>query len=391
MKILVVATKSPWPPDDGGRLVLWTMLQGLRAAGHELMLIAPADPSPPHRQAQVDAALREVCLPRLVDARPRSWLVAIILSLLQGRALSLVRHRHGVLLHAVQAALTNWRPDVVHVEQLQAWAHAAPARAAGVPVLLRMQNVESSLWRQVARARWRAWPLWFESWRLQRGERRAMQAAAAVLALTAPDALALKAIAGPAADAVSTIAPAFPLRLPAAPAVAGEPALVLSGSAGWWPNRAAQQWFLQRVLPALRAAGVSGCLHIYGGAPVDGPGVVWHRAPADAIDAFPEGAIAVIPLQVGSGIRMRILEAWARGLAVVASPTAAAGLAVVSGRELLIADTPAAFVAAIQRLQTDPGLRERLIAGGRAYLARHHDPETQTRLLLARYVSVTPG
>ena len=218
-----------------------------------------------------------------------------------------------------------------------------------------------------------------------------MQAAAAVLALTAPDALALKAIAGPAADAVSTIAPAFPLRLPAAPAVAGEPALVLSGSAGWWPNRAAQQWFLQRVLPALRAAGVSGCLHIYGGAPVDGPGVVWHRAPADAIDAFPEGAIAVIPLQVGSGIRMRILEAWARVLAVVASPTAAAGLAVVSGRELLIADTPAAFVAAIQRLQTDPGLRERLIAGGRAYLARHHDPETQTRLLLARYVSVTPG
>ena len=41
MKILVVATKPPWPACDGGRLVLWHTLRGLARAGHEIRLIAP--------------------------------------------------------------------------------------------------------------------------------------------------------------------------------------------------------------------------------------------------------------------------------------------------------------------------------------------------------------
>jgi glycosyltransferase involved in cell wall biosynthesis len=67
-------------------------------------------------------------------------------------------------------------------------------------------------------------------------------------------------------------------------------------------------------------------------------GVETHPAPADSREAFAPGAILVVPLRIASGIRMKILEAWARGLPVVATPEAAAGLEAEDGRELLLAE-----------------------------------------------------
>ena len=95
-----------------------------------------------------------------------------------------------------------------------------------------------------------------------------------------------------------------------------------------------------------------------------------------------------MPLLTGSGIRMRILEAWARGLPVVATRVAAAGLAVESGRELLIADSADAFAQAVQRLQADATLRAQLIANGRAYLRRHHEPAACAAALIDHYRAV---
>lgn len=71
---------------------------------------------------------------------------------------------------------------------------------------------------------------------------------------------------------------------------------------------------------------------------------------------------------------MRVLEAWARGVVVVASPAAASGLNASDGRELLVARNAEEFAVAIDRLGAIPGLAERLIAGGRARLAADHSP-----------------
>jgi glycosyltransferase involved in cell wall biosynthesis len=69
----------------------------------------------------------------------------------------------------------------------------------------------------------------------------------------------------------------------------------------------------------------------------------------------------VVPLRVGGGTRIKILEAFAHGVAVVASPVAVAGLEVVDGRHLLLAEDPAGFARAIERLTRSPDLAERLV------------------------------
>jgi glycosyltransferase involved in cell wall biosynthesis len=140
-----------------------------------------------------------------------------------------------------------------------------------------------------------------------------------------------------------------------------------------------------QVVPQLRGLCPQMRVHVLGPLRAAVPGVEVHAPPADAIDAFPAGAFAAVPLHVGSGLRMRILEAWARGLPVVASPAAAAGLGARDGEQLLLAEDAGRFAAALARLSREPALVQHLVAGGRAHLERHHAPSVQCDALLAHY------
>jgi glycosyltransferase involved in cell wall biosynthesis len=73
----------------------------------------------------------------------------------------------------------------------------------------------------------------------------------------------------------------------------------------------------------------------------------------------------VVPLRVGGGTRLKVLEAMALGTPVVSTSKGAEGLEVTSGEDILIADEPADFADATLRLLDDPALRAELAANGR--------------------------
>ena len=382
MRVLWIATKSPWPPCDGGRLLLAESLQALvspvvpdaeTGQGVEVTLIAPVMR---RDLASAQAALRASCVPRLVAARPRSRTFVALASMFSGRPYSVARHDRYELVRAVERELAAARYDLVMAEQLQAFAQSSPAESAGVPRILRAQNVESDLWRQLGEANRgvKRALLLRESARLARAERAALAAATATIALSAADGEHLRALGPDSAD-VEVLPPPFPGELPGSGQyLAGDPALVLFGSAGWEPNRRAERRFVDEIWPRVRAASPAAALHWFGGSGPGRPGVFVHRAPATSAEAFSPGAVLVLPLDIASGVRMRILEAWARGVVVVATPAAASGLAASDGRELLLARNAEEFAVAIERLATIAGLAERLIAGGRARLASDHAP-----------------
>src|SRR6185436_4649249 len=82
--------------------------------------------------------------PRLVDARPLPLPLAAVRAALRREPVTAARHRLGAVARAVARAAAERAVDVVHAEQAQAMPQAL---AAGRPVLLRAQNVESELWR----------------------------------------------------------------------------------------------------------------------------------------------------------------------------------------------------------------------------------------------------
>ena len=72
-----------------------------------------------------------------------------------------------------------------------------------------------------------------------------------------------------------------------------------------------------------------------------------------------------IPLRAGSGTRIKILEAWAAGVPVVASRIAAEGLPYSDGRDLLLAESHADFARALERVYADAPLAAKLAKTGR--------------------------
>lgn len=393
MNLLFVATKAPWPPIDGGRLLLARTLEALAALGHRATLVAPVEAGVD--RATIQAALSPWCRPRLVTAPPRRPLATLAYAWARNEPFSIVRHALPAVRREVEQALSEERFDLIHAEQLQALPQALGAAAPhGIPVVLRAQNVESDLWfasahrREGALARW----LGGEGERLARWEGAALARVAATVAISNLDAERLRALGGPGARVHVAPVP-FPVTLPApAAALPGSPAVVVLGSSGWLPNRDGSRWFVEEVWPAVRAACPGAVLHLFGQELPDQPGsVVSHSAPEESSEAFAPGAFLAVPLRIASGVRMKVLEAWARGLPVVATPEALAGLDVRDGCEALVAVDPKTFARAIAALHREPETAARLVAAGREALARTHDPIRAARELLAVYASVIGG
>lgn len=383
MEPLVIATKAPWPPLDGGRRLLWNTLEGLAAEGVRAALAAPVDPQR-FDLRQVAAELAAVCEPHLVPVRPAGAPRAL-LGAFGGRPWTIARHAVAAVRREVERLLGARGFDVVHAEQLQALSQAEPARRRGLPVLLRAQNVESDLWRGAGRRLLAA-----EARRLARWEGEAVARASRTLALSERDAGRLRELSGRRGQ-VEVLAAPFPARLPAGgPRLPGDPAVVVLEGSGWLPNREGAAWFRREVWPRVRAERPRAELHVFGGTPGSDceEGVRLHPAPVDGAAAFPPGSVLAVPLRIASGVRIKVLEAWARGVPVVGTPEALAGLAARDGMEALVAGDAAGFAAAFARLAAEPELASALVAGGRAVLAARHDPRGLARALIGVYAEL---
>lgn len=153
--------------------------------------------------------------------------------------------------------------------------------------------------------------------------------------------------------------------------------LIYPGSVTYAANLGAVQYFARDILPLVRAArpeawlavtGAVGDVDVAGLANMAGVAFTGHLA--DVKHAVASSAVCVVPLRIGGGTRLKILEAMALGTPVVATSKGAEGLAVTPERDILIADRPNDFAAAVLRVLNDPALAARLGANGRSLVER---------------------
>jgi glycosyltransferase involved in cell wall biosynthesis len=166
----------------------------------------------------------------------------------------------------------------------------------------------------------------------------------------------------------------------AAPATRDGRVLFLAGM-HWPPNADGARWFAEAIWPRIRVRAPEAEFWAVGKQPpveVASPGAAargLHAAGyiADLEEHWACARVFVVPLRSGGGMRVKILEAWLRGVPVVSTTVGAEGLATAAGENILLADEPEAFAAAVEQVLTDPALAARLGAGGRATVEQHYD------------------
>jgi len=132
------------------------------------------------------------------------------------------------------------------------------------------------------------------------------------------------------------------------------------------PNIDAVTHFAQDIWPRVAAAHPQALWKIIGGRPpppllaLAGPRVELTGFVPDLRPHLAGAAAVVVPLRLGGGTRLKIVEAMAMAKAVVSTALGAEGIEAVPGRDLLVEDEPAAFAGAVNRLLAEPGLAARI-------------------------------
>jgi glycosyltransferase involved in cell wall biosynthesis len=156
--------------------------------------------------------------------------------------------------------------------------------------------------------------------------------------------------------------------------------LVFVGAMDYTANIDAVTRFASRTWPQIRARVPELSFTIVGRNPSPAvtalrgqPGIEVSGTVGDVRPYYREAFAVVVPLRLGSGTRLKILEAMAAGVPVISTTLGAEGLEAEPGEEILIADTPEDTVGAIASLRRNPELRHTLEERGRKLAARRYD------------------
>ena len=148
--------------------------------------------------------------------------------------------------------------------------------------------------------------------------------------------------------------------------------IVFVGTMGYYPNRQGMEWFMEKVWPRVMERRPSARLWVVGGWPswaepgpiYQQPGVEVRGFVEDLSSVWRRAAALVCPLQIGSGTRIKILEAWSHRLPVVSTSVGIEGLEARSGMHAQVTDDPTEQATALVELLEDADQWERLATGG---------------------------
>ncbi len=161
----------------------------------------------------------------------------------------------------------------------------------------------------------------------------------------------------------------------------GHCSLVFTGKMDFRPNVDAVLWFYREVLPLVQREVPDVCFYIVGQSPhrrvrrlADDPAVTVTGYVDDVRPYIAAACVYVVPLRIGGGTRLKLLEAMAMGKPIVSTSLGCEGFeGLVPGRELCIADAPTEFAQRVIELLDDASRRERLGQAGRRFVEQRYD------------------
>jgi len=367
-ELLFLAHRIPFPPNKGDKIRSFNVLRFL-AQRYRVHLGAFVDDAADWERAdELEALCAETHLTAL---NKRKATLRSLTGFVTGRALTLPYY--------FDAGMAAWVERILGSRPISAVFVYSAAMAQYVEAADRVRrvidfvDVDSDKWRQYKESLSgpKKWVYGREADCLLRYERQAAGFADASFFVSAAEAALFRRLAPEAAAKTTHYNNGVDLEYFSPglrcddPYGAGEQAIVFTGAMDYWPNVDAVVWFAQQVLPAIRAAVPSAMFYVVGSNPSPAvtelaalPGIRVTGRVEDVRPYLRHAAVAVAPLRLARGVQNKVLEAMACSRATVVTSQALEGIEAQAGRDVLLADTPADFAAAVERLlrQPDPAL-----------------------------------
>lgn len=368
MRILFVSTILPIPTNNGRAIRSMSVLHALWAVGHDLTFVSFAPGSQVPNLEPLSRWCTEIDLltMELRNLSQQSNYFERIRSLVQAKSYTIQRFRSNLMRAKIQAHLAKGSIDLIFCDSLVSLVNVPKTSAA---IALNCHNVEHvilSRYAQIEPNFARRWYARIEAALMMDAERDACRRATIALACSEVDRNMLGALRASLPVFVVPNAVDQDSVQTADDDNEQDRLLLFQGGMDWYPNRDAVEFFAEQILPLVRAECPGVRFVIAGRNPsqdlverfegkngISFTGTVPNMAPYVAA-----ATVVVAPLRLGSGTRIKILEACAAAKPVVATSLGAEGLELENGKQIILADDPSKFAASVIGLLRDSARRD---------------------------------
>ncbi len=371
MNVCFVTPRFPFPTTKGDKLRAFNAIREL-GARHEITLVAASDE--PLSAGDIDAVARYCKRVEIVQlSRLRSLLNVAAYGAFTSLPLQTLFYRCDAMRERVRDVLRGSKFDIVHASLIRVlpylWELAEPPVVVDLmDSIARSTAMRASLVSPLLRPVYR-----LEAARVAAYERAACDRFAELFVCAEPDRIAIGERPNLSVVRSSVDLAGFAYRRDARE----DDLVVMTGNQGYAPNVDAVAWFASTVWPIVRGKRPSARFRIVGVRPApttrahDGKNGITVTGPVDDIATeLHRATIAVCPMRSGSGVQTKILEAFATGTPIVSTTLGNEGIGALPGREIAIADEPAAFAERILHLLANPELRATTAAAAHALAER---------------------
>ena len=372
-ELLFVSPRFLFPVDSGGKIRTTQILKSLKGGDFHVRLVSPSSAGEAERYADEINTVSDASQFWPEDRQSLSHRLRRTASVASEIPVAVASDRSAAGRRLVSECLDR-KPAVV-VFDFPHSAVLAP-RKFEVPSVLFTHNVESWIFERHARIARNPFArlLWTDQYRkMVRFEERVLRRFDTVIAVSDKDAAWFRANVG--IDNVRTIPTGVDLDFFRWQQPGDLSQVIFVGSMDWLANQDGIQFFMRDVWPRVIEAVPDAKMKVVGRSP---PSSLVREAPRSSWsftgfvdDVRPHvmgSAVAVIPLRVGGGTRIKAYEAMAMGIPVVSTSIGVEGLPVEPGRHFLCADDSGTFAAAVIRLLREPDLRAQLSRRARDFV-----------------------
>jgi glycosyltransferase involved in cell wall biosynthesis len=378
MRVAVFTPYLPYPPDTGGKIRSYYLLRALteRFEVDLYSVYYGEGPSEEHVRA-----LWEHCRRVILFHLRKSWRTRDLLWRTLSPLPRAVHHFHtSQSLEQARQHLRNGRYDIVVADEMCMTPYAELAE--NPPRVVIRHKVDYAHYREVALARsWGPEKVLdlIEAVQLQRYGRAKMPLYQAYLACSEQDVALIQEQAPGVPSLVIPNGVDLSKFVPSGRAKSQEPILLYVGSMHYYPNIDAMLYFFEAMYQPIRRAVPDIRVQIVGHNPPPAiqqlarlPGVEVTGTVPDVWPYYDQATVFIVPLRLGSGTRLKIIEAMAMELPVVSTTIGAEGLDIRPGENILIADDAVSFVECVVQLLSDPDFCARIAKGGRLLAHRYN-------------------